>query len=55
MCWIVKLAMHVFAIQILTMSREKYKESKQAGMRQSFTHQKFLMRNPPKIRSVKLS
>ena len=29
------------------MSREIYKESKQSGIRPSFTHQKFLTRNSP--------
>ena len=42
-----------FAIQISTMSRNINKESKQAGIRKSFTHQKFLMSNSPKFSSAK--
>ena len=47
-----------FAIQILTMSHGiLYKDNKQEGIRQSFTHQKFVMRNslsfpPPKICAI---
>ena len=35
--------------QILTMFCDIYKESKQAGIHQSFTHQKVLMRNSPML------
>ena len=33
----------------------KYEDRKQAGICQSFTHQKFLMRNSPKFSSTKNS
>ena len=39
--------------QILTKFRDIYKESKQAGIHQSFTCWKFLMRNLPKFFSPK--
>ena len=44
-----------FIDQILTMSRYISKESKQAGIHQSFTSQKFLKSNLPKFSSAKHS
>ena len=44
-----------FTIQILTMSHDIYKESKQAGIHQSLTHQKFLMSNSSGFFSTKNS
>ena len=44
-----------FTIQILTMSRDINNESKQAEICQSFTCQKFLMRNSPKLPPAKHS
>ena len=41
--------------QILPMSHDINKESKQAGIYQSFTHLKFLMRNSPKFSFAKNS
>ena len=44
-----------FTVQILTMSRDINKESKQTGICQSFIGQKFLMENLPKFSSTKKS